>query len=100
MQFFLNSFVNDIGLVLFKDFIFREGKGGRKEERNITVWLPVVCHLLGTWPITQVCALTGNRTSSSLVQRLALSPLSHTSQDLVCKLSFGRLYAWVELPPN
>ena len=29
---------------------------------------------------TQVCALTGNRTSDPLVHRPALSPLSYTSQ--------------------
>ena len=28
----------------------------------------------------QACALTGNQTSDSLVHRLALNPLSHTSQ--------------------
>ena len=31
----------------------------------------------GTWPATQACALTGNRTNDPLVHRLALSPLSH-----------------------
>ena len=36
--------------------------------------------LLGTWPTTQACALTGNQTSNPLVHRLALNPLSHTSQ--------------------
>ena len=34
----------------------------------------------GTWPATQACALTGNQTSDPLVHRLALNPLSHTSQ--------------------
>ena len=37
--------------------------------------------LLGTWPATQACVLTGNRTSNPLVRRLARNPLSHTSQD-------------------
>ena len=36
--------------------------------------------LLGTWPATQACALTGNQTGDPLVHRLELSPLSHTSQ--------------------
>ena len=45
----------------FKDFIY-SWKGGRKRERNINVWLSLVCPLLGTWPATQACALTGNRT--------------------------------------
>ena len=30
----------------------------------------------GTWPTTQACALTGNRTNNPLI----LNPLSHTSQ--------------------
>ena len=35
---------------------------GRKKERgrNINVWLPLERPLLGTWPTTQACALTGN----------------------------------------
>ena len=37
-------------------------------------------HLLGTGSATQARALTGNRTSDNLVCRLALNPLSHTSQ--------------------
>ena len=35
---------------------------------------------LGTWSATQACALTGNRTRDLLVHRLALNPLSLTSQ--------------------
>ena len=37
---------------------------------------------LGTWPATQACILTGNRTSGPLVHRQVLNPLSHTSQDI------------------
>ena len=60
---------------------FREGEGREKErERNIKVWLPLAHPLLGTWPATQACALTGTRTGDSLVHLLALNPLSHTSQ--------------------
>ena len=44
------------------------------------MWLPLMHPLLGTWPTTQACTLTGNQTSSPLVHRLALNPLSHTSQ--------------------
>ena len=54
----------------------REGEG----ERNINVWLPLPCPALGTWPETQACALTGNRTSDPLIRRQALNPLSETSQ--------------------
>ena len=52
-------------------------------ERNINVWLPLARPLLGAWPATQACALSGNRTSDPLVHRPALSPLSHTSQSKI-----------------
>ena len=56
-------------------------EGREKErERNINVWLLLTHPLLGTWPTTQACTLTGNRTSNPLLHRMALSPLSHTSQ--------------------
>ena len=38
-------------------FIFREGKGERKRERNIDVWLALTGPLLGTWPAVQAWAL-------------------------------------------
>ena len=38
-------------------FIFREGKTGRKRDRNISVWLSLTHPSLGTWPATQACAL-------------------------------------------
>ena len=61
-------------------FIFR-GEGREKErERNINVWLPLAHPLLGTWPTTQACALTGNQTSDPLVHTPVHNPLSHTSQ--------------------
>ena len=45
------------------------------------MWLPLTHPLLQTWPTTQACALTGNRTGGDLlVHRLVLSPLSHTRQ--------------------
>ena len=65
--------------------IFRERKGRRKRERNINVWLPLACFLLGTWPAAQVCALIGNRTSNPLVCRPVLNPLTHTSQGFFSK---------------
>ena len=59
-------------------------------ERNINVWLPLTRPLLGTWPTTQACALTGNRTSDPLVLRLMLNPLSHTRQgDFLSALSIS-----------
>ena len=47
-------------------------------ERNIDQ-LPHM-PLVGTWPTTQACALTGNQTHNLSVYRLVLSPLSHTHQ--------------------
>ena len=47
------------------------------------MWLLLASPHRGTWPAPQACALTGNRTGDPLVCRLALSPLSHTSQDTV-----------------
>ena len=48
-------------------------------EREVDL-LPLTCPELGTWPETQACALTGNPTRDPLLLRLALNPLSHTSQ--------------------
>ena len=76
-----NLFFNFISLFLDR------GEGREKErERNISVWLPLVLPLLGTWPASQACALTGNPTGDPLVRRLALNPLSRTSQGLKEKI--------------
>ena len=48
------------------------------------MWLALMHALLGTWPTTQACALTGNRASDTLVHRPALNPRSYTSQGLIC----------------
>ena len=66
-------------------FIFREGKRGRKRGRE-TSMCGCLSHipLLGTWPATQACALTGDWTSDPLVCRLVLNPLSYTSQGRTC----------------
>ena len=61
-------------------FIFRERGREGERERNINVWLTLAHLLLWTWPTTQACALTRNPTSDPSVCRLALNPLSHTSQ--------------------
>ena len=66
----------------------REGKGRREKKRNIHVWLPFTHPLLGTWPATQACALTGNQTSDPVVYRPVLNPLSYTSQGT--KISYTR----------
>ena len=74
-------------------YFWREGIRGRKRERNINVWLPLTCPSLGTWPATQACAPTGNRTSNPLVCRPALNPLSHTSQGSFpcCRFCAGQI---------
>ena len=64
----------------FQDYSFRERREGER-GRNISVWLLLMRPLPGTWSAIQACALTENRTDDALVLRLALSPLSHTSQD-------------------
>ena len=74
-------------------YLFLErGEGQEKEERNID-WLPLVRPLLGTWPATQACALTGTQTGDLSVCRPVLNPLSHTSQGMTvslrCKSSIG-----------
>ena len=68
---------------LKKDFIYLFLERGREREREGEKHQCVVAsHMLplGTWPTTQACALTGNRTGDPLLCSLALNPLSHTSQ--------------------
>ena len=55
-------------------FIFGEREREGERERNIDVWLPLVCLQLGTWPATQACALPGNRTCDPLIHRPAFNP--------------------------
>ena len=54
----------EIGNFFLKYFTYlflERGEGSKKEmERNIHVWLPLMCPLQGTWPATQACVLTGN----------------------------------------
>ena len=45
--------------------------------------LPLARPQLGTWPTTQACALTRNRTGDLLACRLALNPLSLPSHGRV-----------------
>ena len=61
-------------------FTFKERGREGERDRNINVWLPLACPLLGTWPTIQACALTGNWTGDPLVLRPALNPRSHTTQ--------------------
>ena len=75
--FYLPQFLKKILFILF----LGRGEGREKEwERNISVWLSLVHPQLETWPATQACALTGNRTGDPLVHWLVQNSLSHTSQ--------------------
>ena len=49
-------------------FLFLDSREGweKEKERNINMWLPLMRLLLGTWPVIQACALTGNGTSDPL----------------------------------
>ena len=77
----LQSFI--FSLIFKKDFIYlflerRERKETGKDTQRIGC---LSCAPpTGDLPVTQACALTGNRTSNPLVLRLVLSPLSQTSQ--------------------
>ena len=71
-------------LTFLKDFIYLflhswEGRE-KKRERNINVWLPLTCPILGTSPATQACTLIRNQTRNPLILRPALNPLSYTRQ--------------------
>ena len=79
---FLSLFKKQILFIILE----REERREKDRERNINVWLPLKYSLLGTWPSIQAGGLTGNRTSDPLVCRLALSPLSHTSQGCLFSL--------------
>ena len=85
-------FKNNFFKVLFIYFLER-GKGGRERGRETSMCCCLSRGLpLGTWPTTQACALTGNRTSNPLVHRAALNPLSHTSQGSFFFFFFLRIY--------
>ena len=73
-------------------YLFSERPEGREKERETLMceryidWLSLAHPQQGTWPATQACALTGNRTRDPLVRRLELSPRSHSSQAEPCSL--------------
>ena len=59
------SLPEDISSLLFlrkRFYLFNFRDSGREgeRERNINVWVPLEHPVLGTWPTTQACALTGN----------------------------------------
>ena len=58
------------------------------------MWLPLMLLVLGTWPATHACALTGNRTGDPLVSRSTLNPLSHTSRGRVYVFNLYKKWAF------
>ena len=68
-------------LFVLRLFIFRQrGRDGEREGEKHQCVVAFHVPLLGTCPATQACTLTGNWTCDPLVRRLAVNPLSHTSQ--------------------
>ena len=67
--------------LIFYLFLFLDrGKEKEKRRRETSMCGCLLREPHKTWSATQACALTGNQTSDPLVHRLALNPLSHTSQ--------------------
>ena len=85
-----------ITLILsFKKIIFNFwGERGKWRRKRIEVidWLSLACPQLGTWLVTQACALTGFWTGNFLILRLMLNPLSHIRQG-------SHSFRWVFLSP-
>ena len=73
-------------------FVFWRGQGRGKRERNINVWLPLMCPLLGTWPTTQSCALDWESNQQPFDSQANTQPLSHTRQ--------GRVFTCIFLITN
>ena len=83
MEHFYILFTYSFKNILFYLFLERGEEREKEKERNINVWLPLAHPPRGTWPATQACALTRNRTSNFLVHRPVCNPLSHTSQGFI-----------------
>ena len=88
---FWEQFIKFFFFKILYTYFWREGE---KDRDTINVWLPVTRPLLGTWPETQACALTGNWTGDPLVHRPALNPLSHTSQGSRFLSMFSHSQLW------
>ena len=59
------------------------------------MWFPLLPPLLGTWPATRACALTGNQTGDPLVHRPTLNQLSHTSWGSLFLLITNNPFTWM-----
>ena len=60
----LAAMITDAQFYFFKDFIYSFSERGEEKEKGreriVNVWLLLTHPVLGTWPVTQSCALTGN----------------------------------------
>ena len=98
VHFYTSLKTTDKNLVIFKDFylfIYRERERGGEREGAIYQCVVASQHpILGAWPATQACAMTGNRTGDPLV----LSPCSilHQSGQRPCYIHiyFYTFYSW------
>ena len=82
------SLTKQSGIAYIKKFIYllEKGAGREKEKKRNINWLSLAHPQMGTWPTTQACALTRNRTCGLSVCRTTPNPLSRTSQDHVLKI--------------
>ena len=82
-EFIYYIYFKNMGVIpwwFFKNiYLFLDRREGREKERkrNINLWLPLMSPLLGTWPATQACTLTGNWTEDPLVCKPVLNPLTY-----------------------
>ena len=69
-------------------YLFIFGERGREGERegNINMWLPLARPLLGTWPATQACALTGVESATFGSQAGAQSTEPHQPGLEICSV--------------
>ena len=93
-RIFAFVFISEISLwfYFFEDFTYFLGRGKGKERETSMCDCLLSAPLLGTWPTTQACTLTGNQTSDPLLRSLALNPLSHASQGEGIHNSLGHAF--------
>ena len=78
----MNVFMIYFIILFFKILFTLRQRGGEKRIETSMCGCLSRAPLLGIWPTTQACALTGNQTSDPSACRPVLNPLSHTSQGL------------------
>ena len=84
-----------IHFYFFKYLFLERGEGEREGEKHQCVSL--MHPLLGTWPTTQACALTGNGTSNPSVCRPVLNPLTYISQGPLLIFKIVNLFFYIDL---